>query len=223
MNKYLVATGFLFIALLGFSQKFGTLLVSDDDMPGESVEGVAIYLGKELLGTTNHVGSFHFPRKVKGTITLTHAGYVSKDLKVRTKADQVVETGMQMDQASYDAMKAIVGPRIYEKCMPQNVKVVPVASAGSAVSEKGLQEYIQSVMLYPKRASENGEQGTVIMQFKIDTEGLIACLEIAQGATFELDREAYRILAGMPQWEPAKRNGTPVAAYYSVPVVFQLK
>jgi TonB family protein len=128
-----------------------------------------------------------------------------------------------MDQSSYDAMKAVVGPRIYEKCIPQNVKVVPVSSAGSAVSDKALQEFIQSVLIYPNRARDNGEQGTVLMQFKIDAEGIISCLEVAKSATFELDREAYRILAGMPQWTPAKRNGVAVAAYYSVPVVFVLK
>lgn len=223
MIKYLVSTAFLCLALLGFSQQYGTLLVSDYDMPAETVEGVSVYQGKELLGVTDHVGSFHFPRKVKGTITLSRSGYVSKDLKVHPKANAVVETNLRMDQASYDAMKAVVGPRIYEKCIPENVKVVPVSSAGSAVSEKGLQEFIQSVMVYPNRARDNGEQGTVLMQFKIDDEGIISCLEVAQSATFELDREAYRILARMPQWTPAKRNGVAVAAYYSVPVVFVLK
>ncbi|MDR1504173.1 MAG: energy transducer TonB, partial [Prevotella sp.] len=37
------------------------------------------------------------------------------------------------------------------------------------------------------------------------------------------DKEAIRVLKGMPRWIPGKNNGVAVPVYFTMPIVFKLK
>jgi len=44
-----------------------------------------------------------------------------------------------------------------------------------------------------------------------------------RGVDPSLDREAIRVLKGMPRWIPGKQNGSAVRVKYTVPVTFKLQ
>jgi TonB family protein len=217
--KSLLFFSCLLISTAVFSQKFGTILVSDYDDPTLSVEGVSVYFGKELLGTTDHVGSFHFPKKIRGKVTLSHPNYVSRELAVKTKEKLVIDTNLMMTQHAYDSVKAVFAPIVYQKCIKDEVRPIPLTST-STISLQAFSDYVESMKRYPKRSRDAGTTGTVELRFRISETGLVNCVEITEGTDYELDKEAFRILASMPQWTPAKRNGVPVEAVYAVSITF---
>ena len=220
MNKLLLTWSFVLVVFSAFNQQFGTLIVSDLDDPTLQVEGVSVFLGTELVGKTDHVGCFLFPRKIKGTLTLSHPNYEQTTVKVKTKSGKTIETDLMMNQAIYDSLKALTSAIIYARCLPANPESIYLTNENNPTFSAELEAYLQSVLNYPKRALLNNEKGTVRLRIAIEADGSVSCIEIIQGATFELDKEAFRVVSTMPKWQPAKRNGVPVASLYTIPIAF---
>ena len=61
----------------------------------------------------------------------------------------------------------------------------------------------------------------VIVQFRIDETGNIQDIK-ARAAKPELEEEAKRVIASIPQMQPGEQNGQPVSVMYSLPIAFQV-
>ena len=59
--------------------------------------------------------------------------------------------------------------------------------------------------------------------FLIDTEGKIRDVIIRNGYDKALAAETKRVLENLPQMQPGKHKGKPMAALYSLPVVYDIK
>lgn len=84
-----------------------------------------------------------------------------------------------------------------------------------------LGEWISQNMKYPEKAK--GLEGKVYVGFIINTKGKAVAAKIAKGLSPELDAEALRLVAQMPEWKPAKQNGVPVSVKYTLPIKFGMK
>lgn len=76
---------------------------------------------------------------------------------------------------------------------------------------------------YPRRARRKGVQGTVRLAVWVDRNGTVGGVEVARSSGYDiLDRSA---LDAVKNWrfEPATRDGQPVASRVEVPVEFKLK
>lgn len=62
----------------------------------------------------------------------------------------------------------------------------------------------------------------VFVQFKVDKDGTIKHI-VARGPSPELEAEAKRVLATLPQFIPGKQKGEVVVVPFSIPIVFQVK
>jgi periplasmic protein TonB len=82
--------------------------------------------------------------------------------------------------------------------------------------------YLMKNLVYPERAQNMEKQGTVVLQFIVDTEGLIFDQEIVQSVEFSLDQEALRMIIESPAWIPAFQNGKKVKSYKKQPLTFKL-
>lgn len=76
---------------------------------------------------------------------------------------------------------------------------------------------------YPQQASELGIQGTVYLQFVVDSKGNITDAKILRGIGGGCEEEALRVIKMMPQWHPGKQNGKTVRVLYTMPVSFRLQ
>ncbi len=76
---------------------------------------------------------------------------------------------------------------------------------------------------YPKTALNDLIEGTVHVNFWIDTLGKTFDHRVVKGVRYDLDEEALRV-AKLIQFEtPAFQRGKPVFIEYSVPFVFEIK
>ena len=78
--------------------------------------------------------------------------------------------------------------------------------------EDALHNYMLKHTKYPKAAKKNKVSGTVYVQFVINENGEISDVQIPQSIDPALDREALRVVNGMPNWIPGKIRGNPVKA-----------
>jgi len=85
-------------------------------------------------------------------------------------------------------------------------------------------QFIKDHLQYPKEAIEKNIQGKVVVQFVVTKSGKIDLnsIKILRSVAPQIDAEAKRIVAQMPDWLPAKNDGKPVNAYYVIPVTFKL-
>ncbi len=98
------------------------------------------------------------------------------------------------------------------------VEQMPSFPGGNQV----LMEYLSKNVKYPVVAQENGVQGKVIVRFIVEKDGSISNAEVVRSIDTSLDREALRIVRGMPKWKPGKQSGTEVRTHYAVPITFHL-
>lgn len=87
----------------------------------------------------------------------------------------------------------------------------------------GLMQYLSKNIKYPTIAQENETQGRVTVQFVVNKDGSIVDAKVLRGVDPYLDKEAVRVIMGMPKWKPGMQRGKPVRVKYTVPVMFRLQ
>jgi protein TonB len=82
--------------------------------------------------------------------------------------------------------------------------------------------YLNKNFRYPQEAIDNEIQGTVVVQFIVDKEGVVSDVEAVSGPQ-ELRDEAMRVIKKSGKWTPAVQNGRQVKSYKKQPIVFKLE
>jgi TonB family protein len=98
------------------------------------------------------------------------------------------------------------------------VEELPRPTAG----EEGWYTYLAKNVKYPQIDREHGVEGTVIIGFDVMEDGSIDRVAILRGIGGESDKEALRVIAEGPRWEPGKIGGEAVNTRMSLPVRFVL-
>ena len=98
------------------------------------------------------------------------------------------------------------------------VEDMPEFPGGTAA----LLEYLKKNIKYPNICRENNIQGRVLIQFIVNKDGSIVDPEVVKPVNPYLDKEALRVIAGMPAWKPGSQRGKAVRVKFTVPVNFRL-
>jgi TonB family protein len=92
---------------------------------------------------------------------------------------------------------------------------------------EGLETYLKANLTYPAGAREKGLEGTVFVDFVIDTKGrvreVVASDVVGEDVDASFKEESVRVVAGMPAWNPGRQHGIAVDAAFSIPITFQLE
>jgi protein TonB len=72
---------------------------------------------------------------------------------------------------------------------------------------------------YPAAAKARGEEGIVVVESVVTASGCPAGARVLRGATPSLDRAAIETILGW-RFAPARRDGTPVAVYFTLTMSF---
>lgn len=84
-------------------------------------------------------------------------------------------------------------------------------------------KWVNSKLVYPEIAKENGIQGRVTLQFTVGTDGAVSNVQVLRGVDPSLDKEAVRIVSSSPKWTPGRQRERAVKVVYTFPVIFQLR
>lgn len=89
-------------------------------------------------------------------------------------------------------------------------------------AEEGLAEYLLSEIEYPKLAIEKSIEGTVVLDFIVETNGYVTAIHVKQGVNAGCTEEAIRLIKGT-KWIPASLNNKFVRYSMSYPITFALR
>ena len=85
-----------------------------------------------------------------------------------------------------------------------------------------LSYYLASNVKYPIDAAKNKVEGRVLVTFVIEHDGSISNVNVTNSVYPSLDKEAVRVVSGMPRWIPGKANGKTLRVQYTRPITFRL-
>ena len=83
-----------------------------------------------------------------------------------------------------------------------------------------LKRFVEKHFSYPETALQDRVGGIVILQFVVDKTGKIKEVEVVKSVRSDLDNEAKRIIALLPEFKPAFQNYKPVSFRYTLPITF---
>ena len=139
---------------------------------------------------------------------------------------KVEETVIQASDDTEKAVEVKYTPVVVEEEEPEEQTIFEVVeqmpefpNGGMA----GLMQYLSKNIKYPTIAQDNGTQGRVTVQFVVNRDGSIVDAKVLRGVDPYLDKEAVRVIMGMPKWKPGMQRGKPVRVKYTVPVMFRLQ
>ena len=110
---------------------------------------------------------------------------------------------------------------VEEEAIPfQLVEEKPSFNGGDA---NEFSKWVNSRLVYPEIAKENGVQGRVALQFTVNADGTVSNVKVLRGVDSSLDKEAVRVVSSSPKWKPGKQRDRAVKVTYTFPVIFQLR
>jgi outer membrane biosynthesis protein TonB len=83
--------------------------------------------------------------------------------------------------------------------------------------KEALFNYFKENINYP----DDVEEGVVYVAFVVGSDGAIRDARVFKGVKESMDREALRLINGMPNWDPGMIEGKTVASVYGLPVIFR--
>ncbi|MGL4292890.1 MAG: TonB family protein [Bacteroidales bacterium] len=206
---------------------------------GKSVQGANIIVQGTHNGTvSDHNGNFTLLMQKDQQLNISFVGlqretvkpgFDGKPLKVVLSDSPVYQEDLIVvgyaasdtkKQEKKNPDKAAVKPGTTQNENPifTVVEDMPTFPGG----EQALWQYLGRSIKYPVSAQQNGIQGRVIVSYIISPEGKITSPQIVRGVDPALDQEALRVINAMPDWNPGKQRGKPVAVKYIFPVTFRL-
>ena len=119
-----------------------------------------------------------------------------------------------------DNMNIVVEEQVEEETVFQVVENQPEFPGGM----KALMKYLQDNIEYPRVSRDNNSQGRAFIRFVVNTDGSIQGVEVLKSSgDMYLDKEAVRVVSGMPKWKPGRQSGKAVRVYFTLPVVLRLQ
>lgn len=105
------------------------------------------------------------------------------------------------------------------KMRNDSVRVMPYFQ-GKPMKES-IGPWAQKRVRYPQSMLNKGVSGRVVIQFRVDTTGMLVDMDILESPHEELSRELLRVLSQTPRCKPAlDYNGNPIDCWMTVPARF---
>ena len=204
-----------------------------DRNTGEGIPGSAVIIQGTTTGTlTDRDGSYSLKVNDPNAILIfSFVGYGTQAIPVsnNTKINVELETevlildfskGNQMEASGRDDLKS------QQKAGTKAEKEKPYVVVESNPSYPGgtfaLLKFINANLRYPEAAKRNGIEGIVVVQYIIDSKGMVKQAKVMRGVSPELDEEALRVTNLITGWKPGTQNGKPIVRAVSMPVTFIL-
>lgn len=88
----------------------------------------------------------------------------------------------------------------------------------------GWMRYLNSTFRYPLEAQNNNIEGTVVVQFIVDTDGRVSNVEAISGPMAGgLREESVRVIKHSGKWLPAIKDGIEVKSVKRLPISYRLE
>ena len=161
------------------------------------------------------------PAQVKIPVLSDQIDIVDDEIEVNDDLFMNLEDNADMGVEIMEYVEVTEEEVVEEEAIPfQLVEEKPSFQGGDA---NQFSKWVNSRLVYPEIAKENGVQGRVTLQFTVEKDGSVTKVKVLRGVDPSLDKEAVRVVSMSPKWKPGKQRDRAVPVTYTFPVIFQLR
>ncbi|NPA37521.1 MAG: TonB family protein [Chlorobi bacterium] len=227
---------------LGGNAKDGVILITTKDageyiLKGKVIDaetekpirGVSVIVQGTTTGSiTGEDGTFELSvPEPQAMISFSFVGYGTIITKMSAGESPVIKLKKTITVISFDNLPEKTAAPVQPDKASAGDK--PVFFVVEAMPEfpggiTALHDYIVSNTKYPTKAKRQKISGTVYVNFTVDENGKVTDVYVDKDKSIDplLDKEAVRVVSGMPDWKPGAQRNHPVPVQMSVPVKFEL-
>jgi protein TonB len=145
---------------------------------------------------------------------------VEDDVTVDLDFQSLDDTDIPVDIQEY-VRQEVVEEDVEEETLPfVTVEQKPTFNGGDA---NDFAKWVNSRLVYPEVAKDNGVEGRVVLQFTIGKDGRLRDVKVLNTPDESLAREAVRVVSSSPKWEPGRQRDCAVKVSYTFPVIYRLR
>ena len=145
---------------------------------------------------------------------------VDDDVTVDLDFQSLDDTDIPVDIQEY-VRQEVVEEDVEEETLPfVTVEQKPTFNGGDA---NDFAKWVNSRLVYPEIAKDNGVEGRVVLQFTIGKDGRLQDVKVLNSPDESLAREAVRVVSSSPKWEPGRQRDRAVKVSYTFPVIYRLR
>jgi len=145
---------------------------------------------------------------------------VDDDVTVDLDFQSLDDTDVPVDIQEY-VRQEVVEEDVEDDPIPfVTVEQKPTFNGGDA---NGFAKWVNSKLVYPEIAKDNGIEGRVTLQFTIGKDGRLVDVKVLSAPDESLAQEAVRVVSSSPKWEPGRQRDRAVKVSYTFPVIYRLR
>jgi len=145
---------------------------------------------------------------------------VDDDVTVDLDFQSLDDTDIPVDIQEY-VRQEVVEEDVEEETLPFiTVEQKPKFNGGDA---NDFAKWVNSRLVYPEVAKDNGVEGRVVLQFTIGKDGRLRDVKVLNTPDESLAKEAVRVVSSSPKWEPGRQRDRAVKVSYTFPVIYRLR
>ena len=145
---------------------------------------------------------------------------VDDDVTVDLDFQSLDDTDVPVDIQEY-VHQDVVEEDVEDDPIPfVTVEQKPTFNGGDA---NGFAKWVNSKLVYPEIAKDNGIEGRVTLQFTIGKDGRLQDVKVLNSPDESLAQEAVRVVSSSPKWEPGRQRDRAVKVSYTFPVIYRLR
>ena len=145
---------------------------------------------------------------------------VDDDVTVDLDFQSLDDTDIPVDIQEY-VRQEVVEEDVEEETLPFiTVEQKPTFNGGDA---NDFAKWVNSRLVYPEVAKDNGVEGRVVLQFTIGKDGRLQDVKVLSAPDESLAKEAVRVVSSSPKWEPGRQRDRAVKVSYTFPVIYRLR
>ena len=145
---------------------------------------------------------------------------VDDDVTVDLDFQSLDDTDVPVDIQEY-VRQDVVEEEVEDDPIPfVTVEQKPTFNGGDA---NGFAKWVNSRLVYPEIAKDNGIEGRVTLQFTIGKDGRLQDVKVLNSPDESLAQEAVRVVSSSPKWEPGRQRDRAVKVSYTFPVIYRLR
>ena len=220
-NKKLLFTEIGLVAALGILYGAFEWSTKDADL-ATLVDNTQVQIEDEMIAIQNETPPPP-PEAPKIPILSDEIRIVDDNIKIDEDSFMSLEddANLGVEIMDYKEAAEVVEEAVEEEAIPfQLVEEKPSFNGGDA---NEFSKWVNSKLVYPEIAKENGVQGRVTLSFTVEKDGSVTNVRVLRGVDPSLDDEAVRVVKSSPKWKPGKQRDRTVKVTYTFPVIFQLR
>ena len=145
---------------------------------------------------------------------------VDNDVTVDLDFQSLDDTDVPVDIQQYKYQE-VAQEEVEDEVVPSViVQQKPTFNGGDA---NEFSKWVQSHLVYPDIAKENGAEGRVTLQFTISKDGRLEDVKVLSAPDESMAKEAVRVVSSSPKWEPGRQRDRAVKVSYTFPVIYRLR